>query len=109
MGNAATPERTIYDVQADLDLDDMLAAAVPPPACEWQTKTADDTFDPETCGAPATMMMSLSCGHSYYYDDEHGEIMRAQLTGHVVSCDNPHAPRHLPHVRVSVRFDRIPS
>lgn len=100
-----SPDRTLYDVQRDLDLDDMLDKAVPPPTCEWQT-----TRDEEPCGVPATWIMSLSCGHSYYYDDEHVAEMRrvAERPGQN-ACNNPGAPRHRPMVRVSIRFDRIAS
>ncbi len=71
---APTEERTIYDVQRDLDLDDLLKDAVPPPACQWQ----EEYRGPE-CGAPAHWLLVLSCGHSFYYDDPHGKSMHHAL------------------------------
>lgn len=97
------PSRTIYDVQQDLDLDSMLEDAVPPPTCEWQTKHMT-----EPCGSPATWIMSLSCGHSFYYDDEHaGEMKNAVERPGRNACNAPFAPKHdLPMV-ITIRFDRI--
>lgn len=101
---APTPERTIYDVQRDLDLDDMLGAAVPPPTCEWQRKGE------EPCGAPASWIMSLSCGHAFYYDDEHVEEMKKVIAGPGRNaCNAPFAPKHRPMMIVEARFDRIPA
>lgn len=104
--NTSTPtiDRHITEGQLDLDIDEMLDAAVPPPSCEWRDKGA------EPCGDPATWIMSVSCGHSYYYDDEHGERMMRALGGHEkLGCDNPAAPTHRRPAFVTVRFDRIES
>lgn len=102
--NLASP-RTVYDVQVDLDLDAMLEDAVPPPACEWQTKDM-----PEPCGRPATWIMTLSCGHSFYYDDPHVDDMKAGVgkPGRN-ACNAPMPPRHKPFKPVDVCFDRIAS
>lgn len=97
MDSATLPE-------IDTDLASRLEAAVPPPVCEWRKSSGA-----ELCDTPASWIMSLSCGHSYYYDDEHAERMRANLAGQYVLCDQPAAPRHRPRVRVDVRFDRIES
>ena len=96
--DSATPEGI------DVDLASSLEAAVPPPVCEWRKSR-----DAEPCGAPASWIMSLSCGHSYYYDDGHAERMQANLAGQRIFCNQPAAPRHRPRVRVDVRFDRIES
>ena len=105
MGTEA-PERTIYDVQRDLDLDDMLDAAVPPPSCEWCV----DVHTHELCGSPATWIMSLTCGHSAYFDDEHVDEMKKIIAKPGKNaCDNPSAPRHRRMMIVEARFDRIAS
>lgn len=97
--------RTIYDVQGDLDLDAALDDAVPQPACEWETMG-----NPVPCGNPATWIMSASCGHSFYYDDEHASTAKSLVEStarHACSASPP--PRHQPGVRVTIRFDRIAS
>ncbi len=105
----ASSERTIYDVQRDLDLDQLLDAAVPPPTCEWQT-----TEGAEPCGAPATWILSAACGHSSYYDDAHAEALRAAGIGDLATgptlCSKKGSPRHAPLVKADpIRFDRIAS
>lgn len=52
--------------EIDVDLASRLAAAVPPPVCEWQ-----EGGDPEPCAAAATWLCVMACGHSFYYCDEH--------------------------------------
>jgi hypothetical protein len=95
--------RTVYDVQRDLDIDDLLSDAVPPPTCEWKRQT-----DPVPCGAPATWIMSLSCGHSTYLDDEHYHAAVDGFRGSSrFACSNPNPPIHKPMIFVDVRFDRI--
>lgn len=101
--DTATP-----DVIDDVDLKDLLDAAVPPPACEWKAKAASDP-----CGEPATWIMSASCGHSAYFDDEHVDVLRRQGIGDESTgptyCGAKSAPRHKPMLRVTVQFDRIAS
>lgn len=91
---APTEERTIYDVQRDLDLDDMLRDAVPPPTCQWHVNGGDE------CGRPAHWLLVLSCGHSFYYDDPHGQMMHAALHMINAACITmdraPHHPIPLP-------------
>ena len=52
--------------EVDVDLASRLAAAVPPPVCEWQ----EDGM-PSPCGMTATWLCAMACGHSFYYCDEH--------------------------------------
>lgn len=101
--NIASP-----DTIEDTTLDSMLEAAVPPPKCEWRTKKMT-----ELCGEPATWILTSSCGHSAYYDDEHADVLRSQGIGDESSgptfCDATSYPKHPRMMRVSVRFDRIAS
>lgn len=54
--------RTIADIRADLDLDDALKNAVPPPRCE---KRRHGTETP--CGALASWLVVASCGCARYF------------------------------------------
>lgn len=87
-----------------LDVDKMIDEAVSPPACEWQ-----DAPDGDACGAAATWIMSLSCGHTVFYDDEHVKAMWVFVGSEGANvCVGTGAPVHRPR-RVDVRFDRIAS
>jgi hypothetical protein len=93
-----TPEPTLYDVQADWDLDALLDDAVEEPHCEWKTKR-----DTERCGAVATWIVVFSCGHSIYFDDAHYEANNAYFAkSSRVGCSHPGAPFHLPNVRTII-------
>lgn len=81
---------TTTPVREDTDIASLIDAAVPPPTCEWKSDA-----DVEPCGAPATWIMSSACGHSAYFDDEHGEAMRRHVrTGGRNYCANDAPPRH---------------
>lgn len=54
-----TPERTIADVIEDLNLDDALRDAVPPPVCETRVPSGP-------CGKLATWLGTATCGHDIY-------------------------------------------
>jgi hypothetical protein len=93
-----SPERTIYDVQLDLDLDALLDDAVEDPHCEW--KTARDVAP---CGAAATWLVVFSCGHSTYFDDAHYEANNRYFAEHaVVGCGKEGAPDHLYGIRTII-------
>lgn len=103
--NLGRRERTVYDVQLDLYLDVMLDEAVPPPLCEWQR-----IYEAEPCGERASWILSLSCGHSFYYDEEHAERMKAATAGATRNaCSAPEFPVHPRMTFVEIRFDRIAS
>lgn len=57
--STAAPERTLDDVITDLDLDERLRDAVPPPTCEMYVDNAP-------CGAPAAWVHVPTCGHGVY-------------------------------------------
>lgn len=89
MSLPVTPERTVSDVLADLDLDDALKDAVPPPLCEM---TLGNGRLP--CNANAEgLRVAQPCGHSLYaclrchtgWLTEHAAHQRRQ--GVVVMCD----------------------
>lgn len=85
---------SLYDVETDIYLDVLLESAVPPPACEWIT---DNTPGGPECGAPATWILSLSCGHSAYYDDVHHEAIDSYLRAPGENaCRDERPPRHKP-------------
>lgn len=100
-----TIDAEIAQGQRDLDLDAMLDAAVPPPTCEYIL----DKFG-ATCGDPATWIMTLSCGHSAYFDDLHVVPIRATVEEvDVTLCAATGTPRHPANLAVSASFDRIAS
>lgn len=68
----AAPERTLDDVITDLDLDERLRDAVPPPTCESEP-------DGVLCGEPAVALAILHpCACSLYLCASHAsEIARA--------------------------------
>lgn len=63
MSPPVTPERTVSDVRADLDLDDALNDAVPPPPCEIY---AGKRGGPR-CGRPASWLAVPACGCAGVY------------------------------------------
>lgn len=92
------PSRTVYDVQADLDLDAMLDDAVEDPKCEWKT-----TRHPEPCGLPARWLVVLSCGHTIYLDAEHYETSNRYFAEHSrVDCALTSSPSHSPMLRTII-------
>ena len=86
-----TPERTIADVIEDLNLDDALRDAVPPPVCEVQVKR-----DGPLCGKPATWLASGSCGHDSYYCAPHHDQITGRVTdGATMLCEEHDAPTEI--------------
>jgi hypothetical protein len=67
--------RTVEDIRADLDLDEALRDAVPPPTCGGRLPPSNGI-----CGAPAVWLLFLStCGHGVYMCAAHrARLERAQ-------------------------------
>ena len=79
----ADVDRTVEDVIADLDLDELLRGAVPPPVCEWKTTGAGYAGKPpaqvEECCDAAAWLLACSCGCSAYFCVDHAEKVRRRL------------------------------
>lgn len=99
------PKRTVYDVQLDLDLDLALDKAVEPPTCEWEISKESNL-----CAEPATWLAHVSCGHSFYFDDEHAAMLDLKTRGRDrLVCNFESSPRHAPKTKVTIKFVRITS
>jgi hypothetical protein len=98
----------LYDADVDRRVDELLEDAVPPPACEFILRAGD-----EPCSDPATWLLSISCGHSYYYCTPHHDQIDARLPtpgdGWGEYCDETErAPRHGRLVQVSHVWSEVP-
>lgn len=79
------------------------------PRCEWHTTRVQGLPESPPCGAPATWILILSCGHTFYYCEEHEALLAATLIKAKSPwyCAAPMPPRHPAMMSVGYTWKRF--